>query len=114
MPAADLTVIDEAHQLPGIATDFFGTTFTTWQLESIADEARALGRGLPMTARIGMRSAMPFRKQPAILSLPPEGIGIEPGDRLAVKTIERFEELTEPFGKNARSFRSAHSSDESQ
>ena len=66
LPAADLTVIDEAHQLPGIATDFFGTTFTTWQLESIADAV------MPMTARIGMRSAMPFRKQPAILSLPPE------------------------------------------
>ena len=59
---------------------------------------------MPMTARIGMRSAMPFRKQPAILSFAARGIGIEPGDRLAVKTIERFEELTEPFGKMLAAF----------
>ena len=64
LPAADLTVIDEAHQLPGIATDFFGTTFTTWQLESIADEARALGRGHANDgARHRHRAGRPARRQ---------------------------------------------------
>lgn len=62
LPAADLTVIDEAHQLPGIATDFFGTTFTTWQLESIADEARALGRGHANDGA-GLGCALPCRSE---------------------------------------------------
>lgn len=45
LPRADLTVIDEAHQLPAIASDFFGTNFSTYQIIDIAETARALGRG---------------------------------------------------------------------
>lgn len=44
-PRADLTVIDEAHQLPAIASDFFGTSFSSHQLIEIAESARLLGRG---------------------------------------------------------------------
>lgn len=33
LPAADLTVMDEAHQLPSIATDFFATSFSTKEIE---------------------------------------------------------------------------------
>lgn len=104
LPAADLTVIDEAHQLPGIATDFFGTTFTTWQLESIADEARALGRGHANDGADWDALCHAVQKKARDLVIAARGIGIEPGDRLAVKTIERFEELTEPFGKMLAAF----------
>lgn len=104
LPAADLTVIDEAHQLPGIATDFFGTTFTTWQLESIADEARALGRGHANDGADWDALCHAVQKTARDLVIAARGIGIEPGDRLAVKTIERFEELTEPFGKMLAAF----------
>ena len=44
LPQAALTVIDEAHQLPGIASSFFGTSFSTYDVENVSMEARRLGR----------------------------------------------------------------------
>ena len=37
-------MIDEAHQLPGIASSFFGTSFSTYDVENVSMEARRLGR----------------------------------------------------------------------
>ena len=41
LPQAALTVIDEAHQLPGIASSFFGTSFSTYDVENVSMEAAA-------------------------------------------------------------------------
>jgi ATP-dependent DNA helicase DinG len=43
LPAADTVVLDEAHQLPKIATDFFGSGWSLAQLGELARDARAVG-----------------------------------------------------------------------
>jgi ATP-dependent DNA helicase DinG len=43
LPAADAVVLDEAHQVPKIAADFFGTGWSLAQLSDLAQDARALG-----------------------------------------------------------------------
>jgi len=43
LPATDTVVLDEAHQLPRIAADFFGTGWSLAQLADLAQDARALG-----------------------------------------------------------------------
>ena len=41
LPQADLTIFDEAHKLPDIASAFFGTEFSTYQLKNTVKEMRA-------------------------------------------------------------------------
>jgi len=43
LPATDTVILDEAHQLPKIAADFFGTGWSLAQLADLAQDARALG-----------------------------------------------------------------------
>mgnify|MGYP001421567540 CR=1 FL=1 len=43
LPAADTVVIDEAHQLPKFAADFFGSGWSLAQLADLAVDARSLG-----------------------------------------------------------------------
>ena len=43
LPAVDTVVLDEAHQLPEIAADFFGSTLTLAQWLEVARDSRALG-----------------------------------------------------------------------
>ena len=44
LPSMPLTVIDEAHQLPGIATDFFGDLFSTNAVLELARDTLQLGK----------------------------------------------------------------------
>ena len=43
LPTVDAVVLDEAHQLPKIAADFFGTGWSLAQLSDLAQDARAVG-----------------------------------------------------------------------
>jgi ATP-dependent DNA helicase DinG len=43
LPAVDAVVLDEAHQLPSIAADFFGVTLSLGQLLEAGRDARSLG-----------------------------------------------------------------------
>ncbi|MDH4114739.1 MAG: ATP-dependent DNA helicase, partial [Burkholderiaceae bacterium] len=43
LPAVDVVVLDEAHQLPSIAADFFGVTLSLGQLLEAGRDARSLG-----------------------------------------------------------------------
>ncbi len=43
LPAVDTVVLDEAHQLPKIASDFFGTGWSLAQVLDLAGDARSLG-----------------------------------------------------------------------
>jgi ATP-dependent DNA helicase DinG len=43
LPAVDAIVLDEAHQLPSIAADFFGVTLSLGQLLEAGRDARTLG-----------------------------------------------------------------------
>ena len=41
LPGADVVIVDEAHQIPDLATQFFGQSVGTRELERLVDEARA-------------------------------------------------------------------------
>jgi ATP-dependent DNA helicase DinG len=43
LPTVDTVVLDEAHQLPRIAADFFGTGWSLAQLADLAQDTRAVG-----------------------------------------------------------------------
>ena len=93
LPQAALTVIDEAHQLPGIASNFFGTSFSTYDLENVSMEARRLGRtkcndGAEweiLYDRV-LKAGREFR-------IDVQRIGLSEGERFDVADIERFGEL---------------------
>ncbi len=41
LPGADVFIIDEAHQLPDVASNFFGSTLSTRQVVELAQDSRA-------------------------------------------------------------------------
>lgn len=104
LPQAALTVIDEAHQLPGIASSFFGTSFSTYDVENVSMEARRLGRtkcndGAEweiLYDRV-LKAGREFR-------LDAQRIGLAEGERLDVDEIEGFDELYPGFERLRAAF----------
>lgn len=104
LPQAALTVIDEAHQLPGIASSFFGTSFSTYDVENVSMEARRLGRtkcndGAEweiLYDRV-LKAGREFR-------LDAQRIGLAEGERLDVDEIEGFGELYPGFERLRTAF----------
>lgn len=104
LPQAALTVIDEAHQLPGIASSFFGTSFSTYDVEKVSMEARRLGRtkcndGAEweiLYDRV-LKAGREFR-------LDAQRIGLAEGERLDVDEIEDFGELYPGFERLRAAF----------
>lgn len=41
LPEVDTVVFDEAHQIPDIASNFLGTSFSSWQVMELANDTRA-------------------------------------------------------------------------
>ena len=104
LPQAALTVIDEAHQLTGIASSFFGTIFSTYDVENVSMEARRLGRtkcndGAEweiLYDRV-LKAGREFR-------LDAQRIGLAEGERLDVDEIEGFGELYPGFERLRAAF----------
>ena len=104
LPRAALTVIDEAHQLHGIASSFFGTSFSTYDVENVSMEARRLGRtkcndGAEweiLYDRV-LKAGREFR-------LDAQRIGLAEGERLDVDEIEDFGELYPGFERLRAAF----------
>lgn len=104
LPQAALTVIDEAHQLPGIASSFFGTSVSTYDVENVSMEARRLGRtkcndGAEweiLYDRV-LKAGREFR-------LDAQRIGLAEGERLDVDEIEDFGELYPGFERLRAAF----------
>lgn len=104
LPQAALTVIDEAHQLPGIASSFFGTSFSTYDVENVSMETRRLGRtkcndGAEweiLYDRV-LKAGREFR-------LDAQRIGLAEGERLDVDEIEGFGELYPGFERLRAAF----------
>lgn len=104
LPQAALTVIDEAHQLPGIASSFFGTSFSTYDVENVSMEARRLGRtkcndGAEWEILYDrmLKAGREFR-------LDAQRIGLAEGERLDVDEIEDFGELYPGFERLRAAF----------
>lgn len=104
LPKADLTVFDEAHQLPAVATAFFGTRFSTYQLEDIAQEAEGLGKSRAADGAQWTKLADAVRKAVNEFKLACYAVGLMEGDRKAVDAIERFGEIAKPLGDLLKAF----------
>jgi len=104
LPQAALTVIDEAHQLPGIASSFFGPSFSSYDVGNVSMEARRLGRtkcndGAEweiLYDRV-LKAGREFR-------LDAQRIGLAEGERLDVDEIEDFGELYPGFERLRAAF----------
>lgn len=104
LPQAALTVIDEAHQLPGIASSFFGTSFSTYDVENVSMEARRLGR---TTCNDGAEWEILYDrvlKAGREFRLDAQRIGLAEGERLDVDEIEDFGELYPGFERLRAAF----------
>ncbi|MDY4162706.1 MAG: ATP-dependent DNA helicase [Sutterella sp.] len=104
LPKAALTVIDEAHQLPGIASDFFGTSFSTYEVEDVSNEARTLGRLKAPDGAAWDQLYDASVKAVRELRLAVQGIGLREGDRKAVWDVPRFGELSPGLGRLIQTF----------
>lgn len=99
LPEATLTVIDEAHQLPDIALDFFGTGFSTNQLDSIGQEAAALGARATLNGAGALWNKFYTKMQNACrrIVLRINEMGFKEGDRISLDTMSNLSELLDPF-----------------
>jgi ATP-dependent DNA helicase DinG len=84
LPATDTVVLDEAHQLPKIAAEFFGTGWSLAQLADLAQDSRALGlaRAAGGAAWVALSQAIEAASRNLRLLLAESGLGA--GARIAL------------------------------
>ncbi len=95
LPTVDTVILDEAHQVPDVAADFFGTTLSLAQWIDLARDSRALGLSraadgaswVPLTARI--------EKAVRDVRLALGDIGLAPGSRTPLARLPRDARLIE-------------------
>lgn len=97
LPKAALTVFDEAHQLPGIASDFFGTFFTTFQLLDVEAAARELGMSRVRDGADWAALSAALQKTAYDLRLAVRDAGLVEGDRKSIDAMEGFSRLAGPL-----------------
>ncbi len=93
LPKADTIILDEAHQLPKIAADFFGHGWTLAQLADLTHDARALGLhaaadGAPWVA---LTQAIEAAGRHVRLALAERGLAA--GARIAFDKLPRLADL---------------------
>ena len=100
LPEMPLTVLDEAHQLPAIASDFFGDVFSTL---AVLDFARDTLRVGATKAKDGAKweklTRAVDRSAKELADFAVSELGLGENDRKTVKDIPRFSEFADGFGK---------------
>ena len=97
LPAADTVVLDEAHQLPEIAADFFGTSFSLLQIVDLARDARALGLSKASDGAAWTQLADGAERAARDLRLKLADAGLAAGRRIPLDRIEGRERLGSGF-----------------
>jgi ATP-dependent DNA helicase DinG len=62
LPGADVVIVDEAHQLPDVAQQFFGSSVSTRELESLARDVYAEAQRAGVVGQIVLRSGLSTRR----------------------------------------------------
>jgi ATP-dependent DNA helicase DinG len=102
LPAADTVVLDEAHQLPKIAGEFFGTGFSLAQVGDLAVDARTVGltRGAGGAAWPVLTQALEQSMRVVRLALAEAGLSA--GARVAVDRLPRRAQIGRAIGEIER------------
>jgi len=87
LPTADTVILDEAHQLPKIAADFFGSGWSLAQLADLVQDARAIGlaRASDGASWISLTQAIEAASRELRLVL--AEAGLRPGQRVALDRV---------------------------
>ena len=95
LPAVDVVVLDEAHQLPAIAADFFGVTLSLGQLLEAGRDARALGLGRAPDGASWSVLASGYERAVRNVRLALADCGLIAGSRTPIERIARRNALQE-------------------
>ena len=97
LPTVNTVILDEAHQLPSIAADFFGASLSLAQLLEAGRDARALGLARAPDGASWITLTSQFERAVRDLRLALGGVGLAVGSRTPLERIERRGELQPAF-----------------
>ena len=97
LPTVDTVILDEAHQLPSIAADFFGASLSLAQLLEAGRDARALGLSRAPDGASWVALTSKFERAVRDLRLALGAVGLAAGSRTPLDRIERRSDLRPSF-----------------
>ena len=87
LPTADTVVLDEAHQLPKIAAEFFGDGWSLAQLSDLVQDARAIGLARAADGASWVTLTQSIEAAGRMLRLALAEAGLRPGQRMALDRV---------------------------
>jgi len=97
LPTVDTVILDEAHQLPAIAADFFGASLSLAQLLEAGRDARSLGLSRAPDGASWITLTHRFERAVRDLRLALGNAGLAIGSRTPVERITRRADLIPVF-----------------
>lgn len=97
LPTVNTVILDEAHQLPSIAADFFGASLSLAQLLEAGRDARALGLARAPDGASWITLTSQFERAVRDLRLALGAVGLAIGTRTPLERIERRSDLQPAF-----------------
>lgn len=99
LPAADTVVLDEAHQLPKIASDFFGRGWSLAQLLDLVQDAKSVGLAKARDGADWVRLARALEHAGREIRLHLSEAGLAVNARLALDRLPRRAQLGQRLAK---------------
>jgi hypothetical protein len=87
LPTADTVILDEAHQLPKIAADFFGSGWSLAQLADLVRDVRAIGLARAADGASWVALTQAIEAVARELRLVLAEAGMRPGQRIAIDRV---------------------------
>jgi ATP-dependent DNA helicase DinG len=97
LPAVDTVILDEAHQVPDVAADFFGATLSLAQWLDFARDSRALGLARAPDGASWIALTAALEKSVRDLRLVLGECGLAPGSRTPLARVSDRPALAEAF-----------------
>ena len=97
LPTVNTVILDEAHQLPAVAADFFGASLSLAQLLEAGRDTRALGLARAPDGASWISLTIQFERAVRDLRLALGGVGLAVGSRTPLERIDRRSELKPAF-----------------
>ena len=97
LPTVNTVILDEAHQLPSTAADFFGASLSLAQLLEAGRDTRALGLARAPDGASWITLTSHFERAVRDLRLALGSVGLAIGSRTPLERIERRGELQPAF-----------------